>query len=283
MSGTAPAVADRPLEDDDIELTDAEREAMGDDEGADAPEEAEDEAPAPAAAATPEPAAATPAAEPEQPAANAPPPVNVPLIRAEDTTAATTRLAAIDTEADALAARFDDGEMTAKEYGEALKALEAERRDLDWSVRKAALSAEVEEQQTTRAWFTAVNEFIGEHTEIKPGTLRWTTFDTAVRMVTSDEANASLTNRQKLDKAYAMLTAEFGGAAPAAAKPAAPALPPRPPLPPSLASIPASAVNNADDGRYAVLDRLMEKDPLAYEEAMARMSEADQAAYLAAR
>lgn len=281
MSGTAPAVADRPLEDDDIELTDAEREAMAEEEGADAPEEAEEEAPAPVAA--PEPAAAaTPAAEPEQPAAGAPPPVNVPLIRAEDTAAATARLEAIDTEADALATRFDDGEMTAKEYGAAIKALEAERRDLDWSVRKAALSAEVEEQQATKAWFTSVSEFVAAHTEIKPGTLRWNAFDTAVRMVTSDEANASLTNAKKLEKAYAMLTAEFGGGT-APAAPKATALPPRPALPPSLANVPASAVNNADDGRYANLDRLMERDPLAYEEAMAKMSEADQAAYLAAR
>lgn len=277
MSGTAPAVADRPLDDDDIELTDAEREAMDEDEGNDAPEPGEDDAPPPAAA--PEPAQA--AAPEPQPAASDPPPVNVPLIRAEDTAAATARLEAIDTEADDLAARFDDGEMTAKEYGAAIKALEAERRDLDWSVRKAALSAEVEEQQTTKAWFTAVNEFIGAHAEIKPGTLRWTAFDAAVRMVTGDEANASLTNAKKLEKAYGMLTAEFGGAAPAASKTAAP--PARPPLPPSLASIPASAVNSADDGRYANLDRLMERDPLAYEEAMAKMSEADQAAYLAAR
>lgn len=281
MSGTAPAVADRPLDDDDIELTDAEREAMAEDEGDDAPEEAEEEAPAPVA--KPEPAAAaTPAAEPEQPAASAPPPVNVPLIRAEDTAAATARLEAIDTEADTLATRFDDGEMTAKEYGAAIKALEAERRDLDWSVRKAALSAEVEEQQATKAWFTSVSEFVATHTEIKPGTLRWNAFDTAVRMVTSDEANASLTNAKKLEKAYAMLTAEFGGGpAPAASKAAA--LPPRPALPPSLANIPASAVNNADDGRYANLDRLMDTDPMGYEAAMAKMSEADQAAYLAAR
>lgn len=281
MSETTPAVADRPLEDDDIVLTDAEREAMedGDDDAdADAEKETEQEKGAETSAEQAEPATTT-ATE------AAPAQVNVPLIRAEDTAAATARLAAIDTEADDLAARFDDGDLTAKEYGAGLKALEAERRDLDWSIRKAELSAEVAEQQATQAWFTAVTEFVAEHAEIKPNTLRWTAFDTAVRMVTGDDANAGLTNRKKLEKAYEMLNAEFGPTARPAAAPKAATPPPaeRRPLPPNLSRIPASAVNDADESRYAALDQMVSTDPIGYEARLAQMSPAELEAYSAAR
>lgn len=290
MSDTRAAVADVPLEDEDIELTDAEREAMQDDDDTKdggGHDDTADRAPEPTAA-KPEEGGDAPQ-DPANPAQPAPAAPAVPLIRAEDTSAATARLAAIDTEAEDLATRFDDGDLTAKEYAAELKKLEAERRDLDWSVRKASLAVEVAEQQAAQAWFGAVNEFLAEHPEINPeNKLVYASFDLAVRSVTGDEANAGLTSRQKLAKAYESWSAAFNikpaGKPAAAERPAAPPAPPaRPKMPPSLANLPAADVTSVEDGKYAALDRLAETSPMAFEAALERMSEAERDAYMLAR
>jgi hypothetical protein len=282
MSETRAVIADTALEDEDILLTDAEREAMKDDDDTDSGGDDGDADDGTDAAADQQPAAA--AQEPAEPAQAASEAPAVPLIRAEDTTAATARLAAIDTEAENLSTRFDDGDMTAKEYAAALQKLETERRDLDWSVRKASLAAEVAEQQATQAWFSTVSEFLAEHPEINPeNKLVYASFDLAVRSVTGDEANAALTGRQKLAKAYEAWSTAFsikpaGKPAPAAQeRPAAPA---RRPMPPSLANLPAADVTSVEDGKYAALDRLADTNPLAFEAAMERMSDAERDAYM---
>lgn len=275
MSETRAVIADKPLADDEIELTEAEREAMNEDDGdeGEGNEEGEDETDL-----TPAPEAEDPA----PPAGDAPQePVTVPLIRSEDTEAATTRLAAIDTESNDLAGRFDDGDITAKEYAEALKKLESERRDLDWTIRKTALAAEMIEQQQTQAWFGAVNDFLAEHPEIKGNKLRYASFDMAVREVTGNEANAALTGPQKLAKAYKEWSTALN--IKPAGKPETPKPEARKPLPPSLANIPASDASSVEDGKYALLDRLAEKDPMRFEAELARMSEAEQDAYSMAR
>lgn len=284
MSETRAAVADTALEDEDILLTDAERAAMEDDDDTDAGDGGGDAAdPALDADAAPEPKPAAAAQDPAEPAQDAPEAPTVPLIRAEDTSAATARLAAIDTEAENLSTRFDDGDMTAKEYAAALQKLEAERRDLDWSLRKASLAAEVVEQQATQAWFGAVNEFLAEHPEIKGNKLTYASFDLAVREVTGDEAHAALTSRQKLAKAYEAWSTAFGikpAGKPAPAAQERPAAPPRRAMPPSLANLPAADVTSVEDGKYAALDRLAETNPLAFEAAMERMSDAERDAYM---
>ena len=41
-------------------------------------------------------------------------------------------------------------------------------------------------------------------------------------------------------------------------------------------------MNDTDGGRFAVLDRLAATDPIAYEDALAKMPEAERNAYMAA-
>lgn len=282
MADTQAVIEDKALEDDDILLTDAEREAARDDEA-----EAEAQAEPAAAAEEPKPAAAEPAAAEDEPGVVVAPADSIPLLRAEPTEPATTRLAAIETEVEALSTKFDDGDLTAKEYAAALKKLTDEKANLDWTVRKAALAAEIEEQAATRAWFGTVNEFLAAHPEIKANNLRYASFDMAVREVTGDTGNNSLTATQKLQKAYDRWAGDLGIAKPAAAAPkqaeATPSPAPRRTLPPNLTKIPAAAVQSTDDGRFGVLDRLLEADPIAFEARMASLSDADRAAYMASR
>jgi hypothetical protein len=56
----------------------------------------------------------------------------------------------------------------------------------------------------------------------------------------------------------------------------------QPELPPTLRSVPAAESADTSGNRFAALDRLLETDPMAHEEALAKMSRADRDAYMAA-
>ena len=53
-------------------------------------------------------------------------------------------------------------------------------------------------------------------------------------------------------------------------------------VPPNLGKVPASTANDTDDGKFAHLDRLAESDPLAFEAALAKMSDAQRDEYMQA-
>ena len=50
---------------------------------------------------------------------------------------------------------------------------------------------------------------------------------------------------------------------------------------PSLANVPAADVDQPGDDKFAMLDRLADKDPVAYERALDKLSEAEREEYLA--
>lgn len=294
MSTTSPAIPDKELEDDDILLTDAERAGMqeedeGDGDGAGG--EGTD-----GQKAGEEPKAGDPPADTPADGTGGEPgpdddfkPTSVPPLRTTDTAAATARIAEIEAERDRLAQEFDDGEMTAAEYRQANAKLESEQRDLDWTLRKADLSQELTAQQQEAAWYSEVGTFLNENKDVlKPDSLVLQAFDIAVRQVTGDEANDALNNRQKLQKAYDRLRADMGlapvkASASAAPQPRDTGKPTMRDLPPNLKNVPAADLESTDDGQFAMLDRLMETDPMGYEAALAKMPEAQQDAYLRSR
>ena len=53
-------------------------------------------------------------------------------------------------------------------------------------------------------------------------------------------------------------------------------------VPPNLGKVPAATANDTDDGKFAHLDRLAESDPLAFEAALAKMSDAQRDEYMQA-
>ena len=197
---------------------------------------------------------------------------------------AADRLKAIDTERTELAQKFDDGELTGKEFREADKKLEEERAGLAWAIQKDELAGELNSQQRERDWFREVNEFVAAHPEVKENETLWAAFDLHVRKVTGSEDAKGLSDRKMLAKAFDGWKKDLGRDKPAAPAPKVEPKPTaeRPALPPTLRNAPAAEAPNASDGEFEALDRLANTDPLAYEAAMAKLSDAQRERYLAA-
>lgn len=208
-----------------------------------------------------------------------------PILVAEVPEGAETRLTEIATEKGALADKFDDGDMTSKEYQAELEKLNKEERGLERQIDKAQMARDLENQRITNERMTEINTFlkeVGIPNDNK--NLRFKVLDAAVIEVASDEANVNLSAREVMQKAYDLCIAE--GALQAkkvdpAPKDPAPAAKTKTPIkaPPTLASLPASEINSTEDNRFAYLNRIT--DPDKREAAFNKLTPADQEAYLA--
>lgn len=270
--------AEKPLH-----MTDAEWEALHDDDLGPNPDDgivdADDDEPAPADADVTPP----PAADDTPPPADAEEPAPAPLLVANAPEDATARLAELATQKEELATKFDDGEMSAKEYQTQLDALAKEERKIELDLHKAQIAAEMQAQQARNTFLREVQEFTAG-TIYKESALAWNTLDAAVRAVGSDPANAALTGRQILEKAHAevlkdpVLAAAFGTRQPKPEK--AEAKKPAPTIPPTLGRVPAAETEDTSGNRFAALERLLETDPIAYEKAVGKLSPAELDAFL---
>lgn len=212
----------------------------------------------------------------------------VPLIRAEVPADIEAQKTAIETQRDEIAQKFEDGDMTAREFQAENRKLDKQDNDLDWLVRKAELSAETTQAQTEATWYKSTSDFLADHPEIMKNELVYNAFDAVVRKITGDKANHGLSDRKQLEKAHAEWAEALGITVDPAAKPAADKKPAvaakaKRDLPPNLGTVPAATASETDDGKYAALDRLIETDPLAYEAALAKMTPAESDAYLASQ
>lgn len=235
------------------------------------------------------PAVEPPAPEPteDKPAAEQPPQRPAPLIRDELPPDAAEKLAAIKDSKAVLAKRLDEGDITTGEYVTQLDVLNEQMKTLEFAMFQSKLSRDVARQQAEAAWFADVRGFMADHPEIHASKLLFQSFDLVVREVTEDKNNHGLSNVKQLEMAHKIWTEQLGikptandNAGKAAAPPAAK---PKPPAPPTLGALPASNMEQVDDGRYAALDRLMDTDPLAFEKALERLSERELEDYNASR
>jgi hypothetical protein len=124
----------------------------------------------------------------------------------------------------------------------------------------------MDEQAKDGAWYREVDRFLSTTgAAVAKNEMTKTAFDRYVRAVTADPANQHLSDRAQLEKAHKLFVSDFGAASFGAG-----------------AHQPASdgARDDMGGGRFAALDRLAEADPMAYEQAYAKLSEAEQAAYL---
>lgn len=262
---------------------------------ADAAEPEKVEEPAPAAQEAPQPANAAPeqakvdasAEEPERPRAAVP-----------DWTApadAKEKLADIDKREAELDTKFDNGEVTQKQYREALRVIEAERR----AIEEARLKADIAAETRAAVWAQqTVSAFLDRHAIYKDNETLFAALDVEVRKLQASAQDPFAPSI--LTKAHAKVQSAFqaiGGKVeePKAkveepkpqAKPA-PVAPdtkievkPRDPIPPSLAKVPASDPESLDGGKFALLSRLADTNYLEFEAAFSKLSDADKNAYLA--
>lgn len=210
-----------------------------------------------------------------------------PLLSTEAPKDIETRLTALADEKAALIQKFDDGEITAREYSDGLEEISQKRNDIDWEKRKAEIGREAHERAITDAWERDVSDFMSTTARkiAEKGEPALLAFDSYVKKVTGDPQNARLSNRAQLEKAHKAFMADFGGTFGGDPKsdPKTAADSPKPKkerlVPPTLARVPASDMENVDEGKFAALDRLANTDPLAYQKRIAKMSAAEREEY----
>lgn len=222
----------------------------------------------------------------QQPEAPVPQPVFKPV--------ATEELKAkyddIDKREEELIEKFEEGELTTREYNAQLRALNKERGDLDWQQRKDELNRESVEQQIERQWQADVKAFAERHPEIYASEEDFKALDLLVQSITKAKAEQGLRyGEADLERAYRIWADERGIAPPKPAsenpkqEQAAQQQPKQQQktldIPPTLAKVPAAAPEDTDDGKFAALDRLAESDPQKYQETIARMSADEYDAY----
>lgn len=187
------------------------------------------------------------------------------------------RMASIKEQKKALSAKFDEGEITVSEYDEQRDTLDDQYQDLREARFKAALAQEAIKSQEVNTWEQSCNEFLAKHPDIAGDELKYNSFDVAVRMTTSDPANAKLSANEMLDKAFARWSSTFG--APVQQEPVKQDK--QKPIVPNIGGLPAADTTETDTNRFAALDGLIDSDPLRYQEELFKLSPSERAAYLA--
>lgn len=235
-----------------------------------------DPAPAPAAAAEP-------VAQPQ--AAPAPAPILIVQAPAD----AKEQLDKIAADKAALIEKWENGEVTSKEYQTQLDALNEQQFDLKAQLREADLTQKMAQQQVHNQWVADCNAFLAAHAEYadKNGE-RYKLLNETIMALASMPSNQGLSNEKALAKAHRIVQVELGEVAPTAAAPA-PAKTvtqhkvPKPEVPPNIGTLPAAAMNDTSGGEFASLNALQKSgDVEAYEAAVANLSEAQLARYLRA-
>lgn len=264
-------------------LTDEERAAIGEEgleDSSTETEETTDETTAAEAAAADE---SQPAAE-EAPAEEADP--ILPPLRAQAPDNAAEVMAQLAAEEEALAQKFDDGDITAREYRDGIKKLSAQEDEIRLKQFKAEIADDMKQQAEVNAWHKEVQDFMTTTAaHITKSNAAMVAFDDVVKKVTSDPANLKLSNRAQLDKAYKLfmddVNAAFGVQQQKPAETPAKAAAPKQQrnIPPTLAKVPAAEPESFENSEFAALDRLAATDPVAYEAAVAKMPEAKRAQY----
>lgn len=205
--------------------------------------------------------------------------------------------------------QFRAGELELDDYEERREAIDARLRDLDTARIKAEVSREMGEQTAVQRWDWEVQNFMAEEANaIYKGRAAAAAFDAMVKDLVSDEAlkanpeRANWSGRKILLEADKAFRAELGigGAAADGGKPGAgaktaaqiakekerAAIAARRPgdkaFPKTLAGAPAADAEGASGGKdseFAYLDNLQ---GIAYENAIARMSDAQRERFMQA-
>lgn len=183
--------------------------------------------------------------------------------------------------------QYDDGDITFDELESARDEITKEEKAIERAQLKAELAAEMQQQQTVNDWNRDVNSFLDANPEYRASDVRYQALDMMVRKIGGAPEAAKMTGPQVLAKAHEELQKAFGVAAPVKKddgngkgekKP-----PPKVDVPPSLGKLPAAENNDTQGGKYAALDRLLETDPLAHEDALMKLSASERESYLASR
>lgn len=222
----------------------------------------------------------------EEPEAEAQPTADdedvAPVYTAQQPSDVDTKLTELNAKKEELASKFDDGDITAKDYQKELDALNKQEREIEREVFKAQLAEEMRQQQQRNEWQRDVKEFLAEHQEYSKSKVLYGTLDNLVKEIARDPENAALSGPEILAKAHAQVQEAIGILVPKTATEKAPVVATKQAkkLPPTLGKLPAAESTEVAGGKFAVLDRLAETDPLRFERELSRLSDSDRERYL---
>lgn len=181
---------------------------------------------------------------------------------------------------DELAEKFDEGEISVREYTDQRDALNREVWQRNLQAAQEAQAAKTWEAE--QAYFLAKNPAYTE--DSLRGNALFGMLDAAVRTLAADPANADKSGYQILQMAHKEVVGIVKGAASVPKETPLPSVPTTGAKPKAakpnivtLGDVPASAANVGEDP-YAAIDRL---DGEAYEEALEKMTDAQAKAYRA--
>lgn len=209
-------------------------------------------------------------------------PQQAPLLVAQVPENVDAKLAEITTQKGSLLDQFDNGDITAKEYQLQLDALNKQERQIERQIERAETAAEMEKQRLQNDWNATCNSFVDRNPIYKDNQRLYKALDAEVRELATKPETANWSGQKFLDEAHKNLKAAFGFQDSAPTQDTKRKAPPQRELPPNLAKVPAADVEDTNGGRFAVLDRLANTDPVAYEETLNKMSAAERDAYLSA-
>lgn len=212
-------------------------------------------------------AEANPPAEPEQMEYRQE--ANIPL-KADIPQNASEILTQITAYKDSLAQQFDDGEITGREFREAMDRVAVEREKIEWAFKKADLAREMAATIENENWSREVTDFMttGPGAAIAKSHSQMVAFDNVVKYVTADPANANLSDRAQLQKAWRLYKDDSSraGISNDAYQTSE-----------ALGRMGAGVSHGADN--FSTLDSLANTDPMAFEAAVARMTPKERDAY----
>ena len=182
---------------------------------------------------------------------------SAPILVAQPTADAQAKLTDIETKKEALLTQFDDGDITARDYQKQLDALAKEERKIEFEIHEANLAAKLETQRLQNDWNKTCDAFVDSHPVYKDMPWAYKELDAAVRDLASKPETAQWSGQKFLDEAHKAMVAKYKFPEPAAADKQQRQ---RQDLPPNLAKVPAANLEDTTGGRFAVLDRMAQKD-----------------------
>lgn len=209
-----------------------------------------------------------------------------PLLVAEAPADAEAKLKEIADSKSDLRKKYDDGDLTFEEYEAEKDKLDEQRLEIKMAVKEAETAAKMAQQQARNEFLSYAAKFTTElHPEYAKDKDLYEALDKQVIELANIPKYAGLSGQEILDKAHKLILIDNPDKFAVQPKPADTGKKPAPKrevnLPPNLAKVPSADMNDTGEGRFAHLDRLAERGGMAFEQALAALSEAERNAYLA--
>jgi hypothetical protein len=231
-----------------------------------------------------------PAAAPQQ-AQEPQPQAQAPQVQLPDVAAAQAAIEDANAKLAALTEKYDDGELTRAEWQTQQAALIQQQASALAKIELAQTLMNQQQESRAQTWFTKLEAYHAAHPELASDA-HIDGWDAALRSVTGAPAYANLPMEKQMELAHRLyadhveVTTGQSLSRPASAKPAAKQAPtgprddPRPEAPRTLTGMSGLESAPVDDGTFAAIDRMMDKDPDRAEQMVRALPEHLQAAYL---